>query len=187
MRSDSTRGAPKLDTVDLSSDHRGWEYKMGDMVERSDKGAWTMHLPDLRDFAGYEFLNNHCFRFAGLDSTRDGVLLRVDFRADVQIRTPDVNGSIFLDAKTYQIRRADLELSKIPAELRQVTAAKVTTLFREVSPSIVVIHEVNGISALRHSWLPWSTVAETEDQRLLNFRWLRADPAHPASQPQPQR
>ncbi|MFI5311540.1 MAG: carboxypeptidase-like regulatory domain-containing protein [Gemmatimonadales bacterium] len=183
MKSDSSRGTPRLDTLNLRTDHRGWTYKMGEMVERTPQG-YVMHLPDLRDFASYEFLNNHCFRYAGLDSTRDGLVLRIDFRADVQIRTPDVNGAIFLDARTYQIRRADLELSKMPPEIRNITAVHVTTLFREISPAIVVIHDVNGINSLRHSRLPWSIVAQTEDQRMVHFEWLRDDPAHPPSQPE---
>jgi hypothetical protein len=183
MKSDSIRSAPRIDTLEFRTDHRGWEYKMGDMVDRSPTGTYVMHLPDLRDFASYEFLNNHCFRYAGLDSTREGVFLRIDFRADVQIRTPDVNGAILLDAHTYQIRKAELELSKIPPEVKEVTAFHVTTLFSEISPSINVIHDVNGISSRRHSRLPWSIVATTEDQRMLRFQWLREDPAHPRSQP----
>jgi hypothetical protein len=183
MKSDGNRGTPRIDTLAFRTDRRGWEYTMGDMVERHPNGEYVMHLPDLRDFASYDFLNNHCFRYGGLDSTRQGVLLRIDFRADVQIRTPDVNGTIYLDAQTYQIRRADLELSKIPPEVQQVTALHVTTLFSEISPSITVIHNVNGISSRRHSRLPWSIVATTEDQRMLVFQWLREDPAHPQSQP----
>ena len=183
MKKDSSRGAPRIDTLNFRTDHQGWEYTMGEMVEREASGRYVMHLPTLRDFASYEFLNNHCFRFAGLDSTRDGVLLRIDFKADVQIRKPDVNGAIFLDAQTYQIRRADLELTKIPPEVKEVTAVRVTTLFSEISPSIVVIHDVNGISSRHHSWFPWAIVATTEDQRMMKFKWLRDDPARPSSQP----
>src|ERR1017187_4835108 len=73
-------------------------------------GDWSSDVWLFRsDFAGYEFLNNHCFRYAGLESTRDGDLIRIDFQADIQIRTPDVDGSVYLDAKTYAIRRAELQ------------------------------------------------------------------------------
>ena len=179
MRGDSGRGPATIDTLEIRTDGRGWEYKMGDVVERTGNRGYVMHLPTLRDFASYEFLNNHCFRYAGVDSTRDGVSVRIDFRADVQIRTPDVNGSILLDAKTYQIRSAELQLTKMLKELPQVTAVRVTTLFSEVSPSIVVIHDVNGITSLRRSWGRWNTIAETEEQRLVQFEWLRRNPAEP--------
>jgi hypothetical protein len=141
-----------------------------------------MELPTLRDFASYEFLNNHCFRYGGLDSTRDGTFIRIAFQADVQIRTPDVNGTVYLDAKTYQIRRADLQLTKIPPGIPDVTAVHVTTIFSEISPSIVIIRDVHGITSLRH-WGWFATVARTEDQQLYDFEWLRSDPAHPTVQP----
>ena len=115
-----------------------------------------------------------------MDSTRDGAAIRIECRADIQIRTPDVNGSILLDAKTYQIRSAELQSTKMLKELPQVTAVRVTTLFSEVSPSIVIIHDVNGITSLRHSRFRWSTIAETADQRLDQFEWPRRNPAEPS-------
>ena len=182
MRGDSSEVNARIETVSFRSDLHGWEYKMGDMIERTRDGRTMMHLPTLRDFASYEFLNNHCFRYAGLDSTRDGVVIHIAFEADVQIRTPDVSGSVYLDAKTYQIRRAELRLTKIPQELPQVTAVRVTTIFGEISPSIVVIRDVRGITSVRHSgWR--ATVATTEDQHSFAFEWMRDDPAHPIVRP----
>jgi hypothetical protein len=182
VKGDSSRGDPKIETEAYRSDVHGWEYKMGDVVERMRDGRTMMHLPTLRDFASYEFLNNHCFRYAGLDSTRDGVFIHIAFQADVQIRNPDVNGSVYLDAKTYQIRRAELELTKIPAGLSQVSAVHVTTVFGEVAPSVDVIQVVHGVTSLRH-WGWGATVAMTEDQRTYDFEWLGNNPAHPAIQP----
>ena len=76
----------------------------------------------------------------------------IAFQADVQIRNPDVNGSVYLDAHTYQIRRADLQLTKIPPGLPQVTAVSVTTMFGEISPSIVVItaYDAGAAPAVAH-------------------------------------
>jgi len=182
MRGDSSRVNPRIETADYRSDAHGWQYKMGDMIERRSDGHTMMHLPTLRDFAGYEFLNNHCFRYAGLESTRDGDLIRIDFQADVQIRTPDVDGSVYLDAKTYAIRRAELQLTKVPAGLPQVTAVHVTTIFGEVSAAIDIIREVHGITSLRHrGW--GATVATTEDQHIYGFEWLGSNPARPTAQP----
>jgi hypothetical protein len=183
MMGDSSRGVATIDTLDLRSDYRGWEYAMGNVVELTNTG-FLMHLPELRDFAGIEFLNNHCFTYGGLDSTRDGPRLRIDFRADDQIRAPDVNGTIWLDAQSYQIRRADLEMSRMPNGLREVTAVRVTTLFEEMAPSIVVFHDVLGKTSLRHSGNGRRTViASTEDQRLFRFTWIKDDPRHPSAQP----
>jgi hypothetical protein len=182
MKGDSTRVDPKIERVQFRSDAAGWQYKMGDVIENKRDGSTIMHLPTLRDFASYEFLNNHCFHYGGVEATRDGNLIRIDFQADVQIRTPDVNGSVYLDAQTYAIRRAELQLSKIPRELPQITAVQVQTLFGEISPSIDVIKDIHGVTWLRHrGW--GARIAETEDQHMSAIEWLGNDPAKPAVQP----
>ncbi|MGH7654731.1 MAG: carboxypeptidase regulatory-like domain-containing protein [Gemmatimonadaceae bacterium] len=182
MRGDSSQVDPRFETEQYRSDVHGWEYRAGDVVERTSDGHTLMHLPTLRDFASYDFLNNHCFRYAGLDTTRDGVMIRIGFDADVQIRTPDVSGSVLLDAKTYQIKRTELDLTRMPRDLPQVTAVHVTTIFGELSPSIDVIEQVHGITSLRHhGW--GATIATTEDQRSYAFEWIGSNPAHPAVQP----
>jgi hypothetical protein len=181
LRTDSSESDPRHETQYYRSDAHGWEYKRGDVVERRE-GRTLMHLPTLRDFASYDFLNNHCFRYAGLDTTSEGVMIKIGFDADMQIRTPDVSGSVLLDAKTYQIKRTELDLTKIPSDLPQVTAVHVTTIFGELSPSIDVIQQVHGITSLRHrGW--GATIAETEDQRSYAFEWIGGNPAHPGIQP----
>jgi hypothetical protein len=182
MHGDSSLVDSQTETIEIRSNGRGWAYKVGDVLERTRDRGTVMQLPTLRDFASYEFLNNHCFRYAGLESTPDGMMIRIAFDADVQLRTPDVSGSVLLDAKTYQIRRTELDLTKIPRELPQVTAVHVTTIFGEISPSIDVIQQVHGITYLRHrGW--GAIIARTEDQRSYAFAWLGTNPAHPAVQP----
>jgi hypothetical protein len=182
MRRDSSLTDPQTETIEIRSNGHGWEYKMGNVFERTREHGPEIHLPTLRDFASYEFLNNHCFRYAGLESTRDGEMIRIGFDADVQIRNPDVSGSVLLDAKTYQIRRMELDLTKVPPDLPQVTGVHVTTIFGELSPSIDVIQQVHGIWWLRHS--SWGrTIATTDDQRSYAFQWMGSNPAHPGVQP----
>ncbi len=182
MKGDSSRTHETNESEEYRSDSRGWEYKMGQVVEQARDGHTIMHLPTLRDFASYEFLNNHCFSFGGVETTRDGTFIRIGFQADVQIRTPDVSGTVYLDAKTYQIRRADLELTKMPRELPEATAIHVTTIFGEVAPSIDIIQQVRGITSLRHhGW--GALIARGEDQRMFSLEWLGTDPSHPRVQP----
>ncbi len=183
LKSDSSRTNERFESDGFRSNAGGWEYKMGDIIGRGRDGRIVMHLPTLSDFASYEFLNNHCFTYGGLDTTRDGVLIRIGFQADIQIRTPDVSGNVYLDAKTYQIRRAELRLTKIPAELSNATAITATTIFGEVSPSIDVIQQVRGLTSIKHhGW--GSYIANGEDQRMLELEWLNSNPAHPPpSQP----
>lgn len=183
VHADSSRSRPEVDTVNMRSDLHGWEYQMGEVVERERDGNYVMHLPELRDFAGIQFLNNHCFWYAGVDSTGDGRFIRIDFRADDQIRKPDVNGTIWLDATSYQIHMADLELSKMVPEVPQITSVHVRTMFTEVAPSIVIIDRVIGTNTLKHGWGWWATVAAIEEQHMTQFAWMRNDPRKAAVQP----
>jgi len=175
QRADSTRVVERVDTQLVRSDHDRWRYRPGSVVAR-DASGYVMQLPTLADFASREFLRNHCFYYAGVDTTADGRQVRVDFRAADRLRTPDVHGSVLLDAVSFQIRRAELDLSIVPAPLRDVVRAHVTTVFREVSPSIVVFSEVRGTTVLRPSRAPGAAAESFEEQRLLEFGWLRADP-----------
>ncbi len=182
VKADSSRSEAEIDTVNMRSDLHGWEYQMGAVVER-DRRGYMMHLPELRDFAGIQFLNNHCFQYAGVDSSAAGKFIRIDFRADDQIKYPDVNGTIYLDAVTYQIHMADLELSKMVPQVPNITAVHVRTMFSEVSPSIVIIDHVIGTNSLKHGWGWWVNVASIEEQRMTNFVWLRNDPAKASTLP----
>ena len=94
-------GDTELRRITYRSDGHGWEYKVGDVVERRADGHTHMHLPTLRDFASYDFLNNHCFHFGGIVATRDGNMVRIDFAADVQIRN---RAEPFASAKTALAR-----------------------------------------------------------------------------------
>lgn len=182
MRADSSKVDPRKETVAFRSDLHGWAYKIGEVVEVTHDGKTLMHLPTLRDFASYDFLNNHCFRYAGVDYTDDGPMVHISFAADVQIKNPDVSGDVYLDARTYQIKRTELQLTKIPPGIPQVSAVRVTTTFGEISPAIVVVRDVHGITSLVRS-AKSTAIAMTEDQHSFAFEWLRDDPAHPFVRP----
>jgi hypothetical protein len=118
---------------------RSWKYEAGKMV--FEKEATTnMHLPTLANFAEESFSKAHCFEYGGLVELDGQRLLRLDFTPDERIKEPDVSGSIFLDPKSYQIRRSDISLSKVPYHLSgQMTGHSVTTYFSEVAPGIPII------------------------------------------------
>jgi hypothetical protein len=119
---------------------------------------------------------NHCFRYGGTVHSDGGDAARIDFRAADRLGSPDVNGTILLDATTYQIRRAELRLSHVPAALRRVAAVNVTTLFREVEPSVLVFSEVHGVSTLIPTNDLLDRIESIEDHVLLDFGFLRVDP-----------
>ena len=79
-------------------------------------------------------------------------------------------------ADSFPIRRAELDLSIVPEPLRDVVRAHVTTIFRGVSPAIVVFDVVRGTTVLRPSRATGAFAESFEEQRLLEFGWLRAEP-----------
>ena len=184
VRGDSVIESLHTETVLLRSDKPGWTYRPGrvistDFISRQR----SMHLPTISDFASDEFVRNHCFRFAGEEHTPDGDAVRIDFRAGGPDRRPDVNGTILLDATSYQIRRAELRLSQVPSALKKVAAVDVTTLFREVEPSVLVFSEVHGVSTMIPSKDLLDHIESIEDHVLLDFGFLRADPRRGPQKP----
>ncbi len=184
VRGDSVIESFSVDTALLRSDKPGWTYRPGrvistDFITRQR----SMHLPTLSDFASDEFVKNHCFRYGGEARAEEGPAVRIDFRAADRISAPDVNGSILLDRKSFQIRRAELTLSRVPSALKKVAAIHVTTLFREVEPSVLVFAEVHGVSTMIVSKDLLDHIESVEDHVLLDFGFLRVDPRRGIEKP----
>ncbi|HEX7545821.1 MAG TPA: hypothetical protein VF368_03770 [Gemmatimonadaceae bacterium] len=104
--------------------------------------------------------------------------MEIDFRAVETLRSPDVNGTILLAASSYQIRSAELRLSRIPDGLsRYVASVSATTLFREVEPSVLVISRVHGVWTLFPPRFNIIGTAETvDDPTLLAFGFVGTAP-----------
>ena len=184
VRGDSVVESVHVDTVLLRSDKPGWTYRPGRVVSTDFiTRQRSMHLPTLSDFAGEQFVANHCFRYAGVETRFDGSDVRIDFRAADKLGAPDVNGSILLDSATYQIRRAELHLSQVPAALKKVAAVNVTTMFREIEPSVLVFSEVHAVSTMIPSKDLLDHIESVEDQVLLDFGFVRVDPRRGAQKP----
>jgi hypothetical protein len=140
MRRDS--GIVDMGGERLEIDSRKREpYRPGRMVRRAGLSLVFL-VPTLVDFADPDFVAAHCFHFAGVEPLEDSMMVRIDFTAADRLRTPDVNGSIYLDPRSYQIRRTFLHLSRKPMEAPDVARLEVVTDFREVLPSIPLIATV---------------------------------------------
>ena len=177
VRGDSVIESVDTETVLLRSDKPGWTYHPGHVVSTDFiTRQRSMHLPTLSDFASDDFVKNHCFRYGGEEQTPEGGAVRIDFRAAERLKSPDVNGTILLDAKSYQIRRAELRLSHVPTALHKVAAVDVTTLFREVEPSVLVFSEVHGVSTMVPSKDLLDHIETVEDHVLVDFGFIRTDP-----------
>jgi hypothetical protein len=184
VRSDSVIMARRIDTLLLRSNDPTWTYHAGHVLS-DNTGQGMMHLPLLSDFASDDFIKSHCFRYGGVVQTLEGPAVRIDFRADDKLKAPDVNGSILLDAASYQIRSAVLQLSRIPDPMsRFVSRISATTLFREVEPSILVISHVHGVTTMYPPRLDIiATASNVDDQTLLVFGFVGPSPGRPSQRP----
>ena len=175
------------DTVGFQSDH-GWRYRPGRMISTVVEGhrrEYLMNLPTLVDVVDSAFLANHCFRYAGTDTVGGRTLVRVDFYAAKWLRGPDVDGAVYLDTATFQIRAARVALTRPPALLRGVQGMTATTIFEEVVPSIPIPSYVTGTKILRSRAGPRAPVSAIETQTLLGVRFVRDLPGSPTGTPTP--
>lgn len=124
------------DTAEYDSRQRR-PYHPGDIIF-SDTNARgvprrLMYLPTFLDLADSAFDAAHCFAYMGHKNE-----IRIDFRPADRIKTPDVDGSIFLDATRYIVRRAIFRLTKPGMLTPPVIAMSVTTTFQEIVPLVPV-------------------------------------------------
>jgi hypothetical protein len=181
----------RVDTVTFAS-NTGWRYAPGRMV-RTEVSGWrreqVLTLPTLADIVDSAFLANHCFFYAGLDTLTGVTLLRVDFLTAKRLRAPDIDGSVYLDTATYQIRGDRIRLTRVPAAVSGLEGVSATTLFQEVVPAVPIRSYVVGRNVFSPRPGPQTRVASIETQILLEVRFLRAIPgadapaARPASPP----
>jgi hypothetical protein len=169
----------RLDTIVIGTG-MGWHYAPGTLVEQTEdphNRQVVFSIPALIHFAESSFLDNHCFANGGIDTVDGKPLVRIDFAAASRIKAPDVDGSIYLDPRSYQIRRSVLRLTKIPEQTPQISAVEVVTDFREVLPSIPVIADVHSTHTLfvdpSRTSLP---DAVHEMQHLLKITFLKGRP-----------
>jgi hypothetical protein len=175
------------DTVGFQSDH-GWRYSPGRVISTIAGGRgseYVMNLPGLVDVVDSAFLANHCFRYAGTDTLSGTTVLRVDFYAAKRLRDPDVDGSVYLDTASFQIRAARVALTRPSLLLRGVQGISATTSFEEVVPSIPMPSYVTGTRIFRSRSGPRAPVAAVETHRLLEVQFVRDLPGSPVSPPTP--
>ena len=166
-----------VDTIVIGSAR--WKYKPGTVVTgRPGRGGpMMMNIPTLVNFADNVFLENHCFHNGGVEAV-DGVdLLRVDFMVASRIKEPDVNGSMYLDPVTFQIRRSVLRLSKIPAGLIGLAETEAVTTFGEILPSVSVIADIASVNRFeRNPNRPLNDASANERQRLIRVQFVNGTP-----------
>jgi hypothetical protein len=169
-------GTLTTDTVTRSSLAR-WPYAPGHVViphpELWRQGIKMVHLPVLADLADTIFQANHCFTLRGIDTLAGRSWVRVDFRAARRVRSPDVDGSAWLDPASYQVGHIRVSLTHVDRATRGVSGWTATTVYREIAPNLIVMDRVHSETTTRGGRGAPGVVERTEEQRLLAVDFLR--------------
>jgi hypothetical protein len=154
----------------------GQVLALGQGPERSL--AKVIRLPTLADFADSAFQANHCFYYAGTVEQDSGRFVRFDYVPVDSLRTPDIEGEVDLDARSFQIRRATIRLTRVGRAMPGLISTSSTITFAELHPNIVVPSRVDGqlIPAPRLD-VRTPIARSTETQQLLDVRFVRPLPS----------
>jgi hypothetical protein len=124
------------ETGDVESEKWGDPYRPGDVIQRSGLG-FTIPLLFLGSLAQPEFWKHHCFRAAGVEEQNGARLLRLDFEPARTVRSPDWEGSAFIDSATSMLVRIDFRLARLTRTSR-VQRLEGYTTFKSPSPFFVI-------------------------------------------------
>lgn len=147
------------------------EYQPGRVVVRR-QNKYSMVLPTLLDLADDGFAKTHCFFYGGThsESTAWGIetWIRLDVLVDDKLKTPDVNGSFYLDSATAQLRLMEVELSRtdrLPSQLKGIGSVRSATRFVEIAKGLSVIHSLCAITQM----LPSTKKSEATIRAIVPF------------------
>ncbi len=172
----------RADSVVLASG-AGVRYRPGrvvrDLLNERGLVEHTVAIPTVVDLADPEFVRQHCFTFGGVLEHESGPVMRVDMRAAERLRSPDIDGSLFLDTASYQLRRIEFSLTRVdrlPRPLRSVASVEVATDFSEIVPGLPVISRVCSVNRLRPQRRARALPTPVELQALVGYRFAGAPP-----------
>lgn len=166
----------RIDTLTFSGAPT-WRYSPGKLVvpsaEQRDGAVHQLLLPELTHLASDEFLEFHCFRYAGRKEL-DGVeRLRVDFEPVQTLKQTDVSGYIWLDTLTYRLVAMTMQLGR-PINTALARSVRVDSRYVDVLPGIPIAQQTCATTTIVFGSSPQR--GAREDQRLLRV-WFVADTA----------
>lgn len=149
---DATATVQVVDSVSSHSSARV-AYAAGKIVQQQRflGGAveYSMVLPTILDLTDDGFARAHCFFYGGHEAVDGETWLRLEVRAADRLRSPDVHGTFYLDSASSQLRRMDLELSRVdrlPKQLRDIAGVSVQTRFVEIAPGVSIIGAICAVN-----------------------------------------
>ena len=145
-------------------------YRKGEVLRLVD-GEYHFQIPELQDIASPEFLSSHCWHYAGIDTVGGRPHFRVDVVAAEALPGVDIDGSFFIDAQSFLIRRSVVRLSRRPDRPRAVMQMETTTYYQEILPSVPIIAHVDIVQTMDPRTRPQYRESR-EAQHALSYRFL---------------
>ena len=168
------------------------QYRPGDIVSVAPlpDGTTTraVILPPLSDLADSVFQAHHCFSFTGRVEQDGNEVVRFHFRPPDALATPDLEGDVDIDPRTYQIRRASVSVTHPDKAQDGMRSATSTITFTELLPNIVVQQRVESVQVLAERKVqPGGALKHitryVEDQTLADYHFLRPLPGRQSPSP----
>jgi hypothetical protein len=157
-------------------------YKPGSVVQPRElpdgRRTWSVVLPGFASMAASEFQEHHCFKYAGVDTASGARQYRVDFIPTADVKTPDVAGSLFLDASSLVLRSAVFRLVNLRTKEATFSGVEALVSFVEVVPFFVVHDGLNATQQIRNMRTTrGDPITEWRQiDRLMEHRFLNAVP-----------
>ena len=166
----------ELDTVVARSDHR-FRYTPGRVIDDNPNSqlldSYIVRYPNLADLADSLFQATHCFSLAGMDTLAGGPWIRLDFKVAETISDPDVDGSVYLDPESYQVRRIRITVTRVGRVVRGVRGFTAVAAYRELLPNLIIAEAVLAHTFLTAGAQRAAVVHRSEYKRLLQVSWVR--------------
>jgi len=182
----TSRGATIQDRTDTVT-HNPAEatsqgYAPGRILERQvdAEGNESYHasLPGFGALGSRSFQDHHCFRYAGTDSANGQRRYRIDFVPTADVTVPDVDGSIYLDAKSFMLRNARFRIVNLPSKGLTFQNVETMVTFREVVPFFVIDDGLEATQRMKNVRTSdgEAVVEGRQSDRLIDVHFIGAKP-----------
>jgi hypothetical protein len=94
----------------------GDELSAAGYVRRLPGDSIEYLAPDASALASNAFIRDHCFTLAAASRNRPG-LVGIGFRPTARRELPDIMGTVWLDARSFELRMVEFRYTRVPATL----------------------------------------------------------------------
>jgi hypothetical protein len=165
------------DTIVIDGAAR-WAYHAGHVVTTvNERGnpVRQLNIPGLVQLADSGFHYSHCFSYGGVEKVDGKRYIRVDFEPFALLDEPDIMGAAYLDPEGFQVRRIVMLLTHAEQLDSRIISLEVTSSFREIVPSIVILDSADGVTSFEVP-ADGSTAVRTERQKTVKVVFARDTP-----------